>query len=55
MAIQVKKVSDKSWRVGSKVVYEDLDGALVAVTELTTAEKEAFYEKLPRRYPKVKL
>jgi len=51
MAIQVKKVCDKTWRVGSKVVYEDLDGTLVAVTELTQKEKEAFYKKLPKRYP----
>lgn len=51
MDILVRKVSEKSWRVGNKVVYEDLDGDLIAVTELTTEEKEAFYKKLPKRYP----
>jgi hypothetical protein len=50
MSITVKKLSDKSWRVGSKVVYEDLDGTIISVTELTTAEKEAFYKQLPKRH-----
>lgn len=43
MAIFVKKINDKNYRVGNKIVYEDIDGCLIAVTELTTQEKEAFY------------
>ena len=51
MAIQVRKVAEKTWRVGEKVVYEDMEGNLIARTELTDLEKEAFYRKLPRRFP----
>ena len=49
MAIIVKKVSDKNYRVGNKIVYEDMGGNLIAITELSTAEKEAFYNFIGHR------
>ena len=49
MAILVKKVSDKNYRVGNKIVYEDMEGDLISITELTTTEKEAFYNFIGHR------
>lgn len=49
MSIYVKKISDKNYRVGNKIVYEDMEGRLIAVTELTTAEMEAFYNFVGRK------
>ena len=49
--IRVRKVNDKNWRVGDKLVYEDMDGDLIAKVELTELEKEAFYKHLGRNYP----
>lgn len=55
MAITVKKVSDKTFRVGNKVVYEDMEGNLVAVSELTVRETEALHNFLPKNYPKTQV
>jgi len=49
--ITVKKVTEKTYRVGNKIVYEDMDGCLISVTELTTKEKEAFYNFIGHRKP----
>lgn len=49
--ILVKKISDKNYRVGNKIVYEDMEGSLIAVTELTTQEKEAFYNFIGHKKP----
>lgn len=55
MPVQVKKVSDKTFRVGNKVVYEDMEGNLVAVSQLTVKETEALHNFLPKNYPKTKI
>ena len=49
MAIHIKKISDIEYRVGEKIVYEDTDGRLIARTELTTEEANAFYNFVGRR------
>lgn len=41
MSIQIRQLTDRSLRVGGKLVYQDQEGNWVAVTELTTAEREA--------------
>lgn len=55
MSITVKKVTDKSFRVGNKVVYEDMEGNLIAVSELTVKETEALHNFLPKNYPKTRV
>lgn len=55
MSITVKKVADKSFRVGTKVVYEDMEGNLIAVSELTVKERDALYDFLPKNYPKTQV
>lgn len=55
MAITVKKIKEKIYRVGNKVVYEDMDENLVAVSELTEQEKEALFKFLPKNYPKTSI
>lgn len=41
MSIQIRPLTDRSLRVNNKVVYQDSNDNWVAVTELSTAEKEA--------------
>lgn len=49
MAIKVSKISKTEYRVGNKVVYEDTEGRLIARTELTQPEANAFYNFVGRR------
>lgn len=51
MKILVKKLSNGNFRVGDKILYEDMEGRIVSYTELTTEEKEAFYNFIGHKKP----
>ncbi len=46
MAIVITKISEDRIRVRNKIVYKDMNGNWVAVTELTRSEATAFQEHL---------
>jgi hypothetical protein len=49
--ILVKKLSNGNYRVNNKILYVDLEGAIISITELTTEEKDAFYKFIGHKKP----
>lgn len=47
--ILVKKLKNGNYRVGNKILYTDMDNNIIAIAELTTQEKEAFYNFIGHR------